>query len=335
MDLHRLPRVTDSSSFMYLDQCRVEQDDMAIAAWDLTGITHIPVANLHCLLLGPGTVITHAAVRAIVDNGCNIVWVGERGVRTYACALGETRSSRNLLRQAALATREKPRLEVVARMYRIRFSDPLPEDATLQQIRGMEGIRVRQAYANAAKLYDIKWGGRQYNRRDWDNSTPINKALSAANACLYGVAHAVIIALGYSPGLGFIHSGKQLSFAYDIADLYKVDYAVPAAFEAAREDSDMTSGRVPTPPKERLSVEQRARYKVRQIIVREKLLERIPRDIAHVLNVPIDEVTADDPWAEDVAAPAPLWEPRQRASRTRLVADSNPQIQPHERRKEP
>lgn len=279
LNLKKLPRVSDSASFLYLERCRVEQDDSAIAAWDSGGITHIPVANLHAVFLGPGTVITQAAVRSIVENGCAIIWCGERGVRTYGMATGETRSARNLIRQATLATRESTRLEVVTRMYRIRFSDPLPEDSTLQQIRGMEGIRVRQAYADAAKKHGVEWDRRNYNRRDWDNSNAVNKALSAANSCLYGLSHAVIVALGYSPGLGFIHTGKQLSFVYDIADLYKVDFAVPIAFEAAREDLEFQDNKLAVPPKERLTVEQRARFKMRDFFARQKLMERIPRDI--------------------------------------------------------
>lgn len=317
-DLKKLPRVSDSATFIYLEQCRVEQDDLAIASWDYSGITSIPVANLHAVLLGPGTVITQAAVRAIVENGCAIIWCGERGVRTYGMALGETRSSRNLIRQAALATREASRLEVVTRMYRLRFSDPLPENATLQQIRGMEGIRVRKAYGDAAKKYQVGWDKRTYNRRDWDDSSPINRALSSANACLYGLCHAVIVALGYSPGLGFIHTGKQLSFVYDIADLYKADYAIPIAFEAAGEDKEMHEN--PPPPKERLTVERRTRYKMRGLFARTKLVERIPRDIAHVLNVSAEELEEDNPWDDDPAAPAPLWDPRTGAHRTFIAA---------------
>src|SRR5690606_36254841 len=129
------PRLEDSLSYLYLEQCRIEQDDQAIAAWDLLGVTPIPIASLNCLLLGPGTVITHAAMKAIGDNGCNVAWVGERGVRMYASATGETRSAKHLLRQAMLATREPLRLRVVSRMYRMRFKDEeLPPDLTLQQI---------------------------------------------------------------------------------------------------------------------------------------------------------------------------------------------------------
>lgn len=304
---HELPRLEDSLSFLYLEQCRVEQDDLAIAAWDLLGVTPIPVAALNSLLLGPGTVVTHAAMKAIAENGCNVVWVGERGVRMYASATGETRSARHLLRQAMLATREPLRLRVVSRMYRLRFKDEdLPAHLTIAQIRGREGVRVREAYANASRTFDVPWDGRDYDRQQWDNQNYVNKALSCAAACLYGVSHAAIVAMGYSPGLGFIHTGKQLSFVYDIADLYRVELAIPIAFKAVADHAaEQTSG---TPPKQRLDLEQRVRHAMREAIVKGHLLERIPKDIAHCLSIPVD-LSEIDPWADDSARPSELWTP--------------------------
>lgn len=306
-DFHELPRLADSISFLYLEMCRIEQDDQAIAAWDLNGVTPIPVASLNALLLGPGTVVTHAAMKALAENGCNVVWVGERGVRMYAGATGETRSARHLLRQAMLATREPLRLRVVSRMYRLRFrQETLPDNLTIAQIMGREGVRVRQAYAAASREHNVPWDGRDYDRGDWEKQSIANKALSCATACLYGICHAAIVAMGYSPGLGFIHSGKQLSFVYDIADLYRTEIAVPAAFKgAAQHAEEQISGR---PPKERLELEQRIRYAMRQEIVRTRLLERIPRDIAHCLNIPVS-LAEIDPWADDPARPSEFWIP--------------------------
>ncbi len=293
-DLHELPRFSEGLSYLYLDHCRIEQDAKSIAAWAQDGITRIPAAALGLLLLGPGTTVTHSAMRVLAENGVSVVWCGELGVRTYAASTGETRHSRNLLRQAWLATREPLRLAVVTRMYRMRFPDPLPPGLTLQQIRGKEGARVRDAYAAAAAQYGIEWTGRTFDHSDWNQSTPVNRALSAANSCLYGLCHAAILSLGYSPALGFIHTGKQLSFVYDIADLYKVELSVPAAFQAAAESPE--------------AVERRVRLAMRQIMTRAKLLERIPRDIAHCLDVPNPE-TEPDPFADNPSNPASLWEP--------------------------
>lgn len=293
-DLHELPRFSESLSYLYLDHCRIEQDAKSIAAWAQDGITRVPVAALSLLLLGPGTTVTHSAMHILAENGCSVVWCGEMGVRTYAASTGETRHSRNLLRQAWLATREPLRLAVVTRMYRMRFPEPLPPDLTLQQIRGREGVRVRDAYAAASREYGVEWTGRSYDRTAWDNSNPVNRALSSANACLYGLSHAAILSLGYSPALGFVHTGKQLSFVYDVADLYKVEISVPAAFRAAREGAQ--------------DVERRVRLEMRTLMARAKLLERIPKDIAHCLDVPNPE-NEPDPFAVDASNPASLWEP--------------------------
>jgi CRISPR-associated protein Cas1 len=220
-DLHILPKVRDSWSYLYVEHCVVEQDDFAIAVFDQQGKMPVPCASLSLLMLGPGTKITHAAIRALADNGCLVAWTGEAGVRFYAQGLGETRSSANLLRQAACHADAEQRLRVVRQMYAMRFPEPLDPALTLKQIRGKEGIRVRELYAHWSRETGVKWDGRAYKQNDWRRATPINRALSAANSCVYGVVHAAIIAAGYSPALGFIHTGKMLSFVYDVADLYK------------------------------------------------------------------------------------------------------------------
>lgn len=197
-------------------------------------------------MLGPGTTVTHAAVMTMAEAGCLVAWCGEQGVRFYAQGMGETRSAARLLRQAALWAGPAQRLAVVRRMYEMRFPDPLRPGLTLRQIRGKEGARVRTAYAAAAERYGVPWERRQYNRLDWEASTPINRALSAANSCLYGVCHAAVVAAGYSPALGFIHTGKMLSFVYDVADLYKIDgpRSLPGGSQGRSEAGMMCPGPV-------------------------------------------------------------------------------------------
>ena len=297
-DLHILPKVRDSWSYLYVEHCRIDQEAKAIALHDVTGKTPVPCATLMLLILGPGTTITHAAMRVLTDSGCSVLWVGEHGVRCYAQGLGETRSASNLLRQAYLWAHADRRLQVVRQMYQIRFPDALDPELTLQQIRGKEGIRVREKYAQASREYGVVWQGRAYNRADWSMSDPVNRALSAANSCLYGVAHAAIVSAGYSPALGFIHTGKQLSFVYDIADLYKADLTIPAAFEAVAEDGPGLEGRV--------------RRKCRDLFERERLLARIVDDIDEVLSAAIRGEGADGeilPFDTDAALPGGIWDP--------------------------
>ncbi|MCA9878631.1 MAG: type I-E CRISPR-associated endonuclease Cas1 [Thermomicrobiales bacterium] len=292
MDLRTLPKVRDSLSYLYVEHCRIEQEAKAIALHDVDGKTPVPCAALLLLMLGPGTSISHAAVRVLAESGCLVAWVGEEGVRFYAQGLGETRSAHGLLRQAHLCANPVTRLEVVMRMYRMRFREELPQGLTLQQIRGKEGIRVREAYARASRETGVPWRGRSYRRDGWQAADAVNQALSAANSCLYGVCHAAIVAAGYSPGLGFIHTGKMLSFVYDIADLYKPEITIPAAFRAAAEGEQ--------------GVESRTRHACRDLFRAQRLLARIVPDIQAALAVGGDG-ESDFDW--DAAAPGGLWNP--------------------------
>ena len=230
-DLHALPRLSDSISYLYIERAVIEREAGSVTAFRKDERIPIPIATLTTLFLGPGTSISHAAVKTIAESGCMVIWCGEGVSRFYAAGMGETRSGENLLRQAACCMDEEAHMRVVRRMYIRRFPDINCEDKTLQQIRGMEGIRVRQAYRFWSKNTGIPWYGRA-TKGDWDKSDDINQALSIAHTVLYGICHSAILSLGYSPGLGFIHTGKQLSFVYDIADLYKADTTIPAAFQA-------------------------------------------------------------------------------------------------------
>lgn len=291
-DLHVLPKVRDSWSYLYVEHCKVDQEDKAIAVHDALGKTAVPCSALMTLLLGPGTSITHAAIRALAENGCLVAWTGEESVRFYATGTGETRSARNLLRQAWLVSDPARRLEVVKRMYRQRFPEALPDGLTLQQLRGREGIRVREAYAAASRLTGVEWSGRSYRRERWAAADPVNRALSSANSCLYGICHAALVSVGFSPALGFIHTGKQLSFVYDIADLYKAELTIPLAFElVAESDADL---------------EGRVRRACRDVFRSRRLLGRIVPDVERVLEAgdgPGDGFDADE------ALPGGLWDP--------------------------
>ncbi|EIX9189564.1 CRISPR-associated endonuclease Cas1, partial [Klebsiella pneumoniae] len=108
-----------------------------------------------------------------------------------------------------------------------------PARRSVEQLRGIEGSRVRQTYALLAKRYGVKWHGRNYDPKDWARGDVVNQCISAATSCLYGISEAAILAAGYAPAIGFIHSGKPLSFVYDIADIIKFDSVVPKAFEIA------------------------------------------------------------------------------------------------------
>jgi len=294
-DLHALPKFADSLSYLYAEHCIVEKKQEAVELFDQEGATLVPAAALAVLLLGPGTRITHAAVKTLADNGCTIVWVGEDGTRCYANGGGETRRAHHLLQQARLASTPHLRLEVCKRMYIQRFKEALDPELTIQQLRGMEGARVRSAYARLSLLHGVPWQGRSYDRASWGHSNAINRAISAANALLNGLCHAAIVSGGYSPGLGFVHTGKQLSFVYDVADLYKIDFTVPIAFEIVGKSSER--------------VEPRVREACRQAFKERKLLQCILPDIQRLLDIPDSVLNADVQVDSDPAAPVPLWDP--------------------------
>lgn len=273
--LYELPRFRDRWSYIYLEMGRLDVDADSLAFHQADKATPVPIDQLSVVMLGPGSTITHAAVKALSRNNCLLAWTGQDGVRLYAASTGGTYSARRLIRQARLASDEANRLRVAWRMYRFRFAQAIPQEVTLQQIRGMEGIRVRRAYAEAAEKYGVQWKGRNYDQSNWSRGDPLNRALSAANACLYGVCHAGMLSGGYSPGLGFIHTGKLLSFVYDIADLYKTETTIPVAFRVAAEN--------PT------ELERSVRMECRNAFHCCRLMERILPDIAEVLGVGDDD----------------------------------------------
>lgn len=291
-NLKVLPKVRDSWSYLYVEHARIDQEDKGICIHDAKGRVHVPCASLSLLMLGPGTSVTHAAIMTMAEAGCLVAWCGEQGIRFYAQGMGETRSSANLLQQARLWADPEQRMKIVRRMYEMRFREPLDPDLTLRQIRGKEGARVRSAYVRASETYGVPWSGRSYDRSDWDRSDPVNRALSAANACLYGVCHAAIVAMGYSPALGFIHTGKMLSFVYDIADLYKVDISIPVAFEEAAKGNQ--------------KLETRVRHRCRDIFAENRLLYRISIDLEYLFDI---ETAEEVPVDIDMALPGELWDP--------------------------
>ncbi|MBI4384702.1 MAG: type I-E CRISPR-associated endonuclease Cas1 [Nitrospinae bacterium] len=295
-DLHVLPKFRDGWSYLYVEHCRIDQEARAIAIHDAAGKAPVPCANLALLMLGPGVSITHAAISVLADHGCLVAWCGEQGVRFYATGMGETRSASNFLYQARTWAYEELRMQVVRRLYQLRFSEKLDPALTLRQIRGMEGMRVREGYSRVSRETGVPWSGRSYRRDKWDNSDPVNRALSTANSCLYGICHAAIVSAGFSPALGFIHTGKMLSFVYDVADLYKTEVTVPAAFRAASEGKD--------------GLERRVRMACRDAFVSTRLLERIIPDIQKALALPARGLAGvGERFDQELAAPGLLWDP--------------------------
>ena len=263
--------IKDRVSFVSLERGQLDVLDGAFVLVDQNGVrTHVPVGSVACILLEPGIRISHAAVSLCARVGTLLVWVGEAGVRVYASGQpGGARSDR-LLYQARLALDDNARLKVVRRMYALRFGEEPPERRSIDQLRGIEGARVRKQYDYLAQQHKVRWDGRAYDPHNWSGADVVNRCLSAATACLYGVTEAAVLAAGYSPAVGFIHSGKPQSFVYDIADLFKFETVVPMAFRIA--------GKGPAEP------ERAVRLACRDIFRESHLLSRIIPTIEEVLE---------------------------------------------------
>lgn len=276
-ELQELPRIGDRVSFIYVEHAKINRKDSAITVSDINGIVQIPVAMVGVLMLGPGTDISHRAMELIGDAGTSVIWVGERGVRHYAHGRPLAHSTRFLEQQSKLVSNKRSRLAVAREMYQMRFPNEDVSENTMQQLRGKEGARVRSLYRAYSKKFNVVWDRRDYDPDNFEGSNLVNKALSASNVCLYGLAHSVVAALGLAPGLGFIHTGHDRAFVYDIADLYKAEYSIPLSFELASEVSeDEDIGRL-------------ARLKTRDSFVDGKLLQNMVKDLQKLLKIEIDE----------------------------------------------
>jgi CRISPR-associated protein Cas1 len=223
--------IRERASILFVEKGRLDVLDGAFVMVDEGGIrTHIPVGGLACLMLEPGTRVSHAAVALAARAGTLLIWVGEAGVRLYAAGQpGGARADRLLL-QARLALDEGLRLRVVRKMYALRFGEEAPSKRSVEQLRGIEGARVRETYKLLAQRHGTKWDGRIYDPGEWGAADVANRCLSAATAALYGITEAAVLAAGYAPAIGFLHTGKPQSFVYDIADILKFDTVVPEAF---------------------------------------------------------------------------------------------------------
>ena len=281
-ELTELTRARDRVTFLYLEHAKLNRQDSAIVVTDSRGTVFVPAAIISVLMLGPGVDVTHRAMELIGDAGMSAIWVGERGVRQYAHGRPLTHSSTLLEAQAKLVSNRQSRVAVARQMYQMRFPDEDVSKLTMQELRGKEGARVRKVYRAASHNTGVPWSHREYTPDDYAAGSPINQALTAAHAALYGLSYSIIVALGASPGLGFVHTGHDLSFVYDFADLYKAEVTIPIAFDVtAKNPNDEDIGR-------------KTRLAVRDAFVDGKLMARMVRDLKSLLGEPDEDLLVDN-----------------------------------------
>ncbi|MCE0743012.1 type I-E CRISPR-associated endonuclease Cas1e [Acetobacter sicerae] len=272
----KLIPLKDRASLIFVERARLDVLDGAFVAVNADGTrTQIPIGGIAGIMLEPGARISHAAVSFAARTGTLIIWVGEAGVRLYSAGQPGGARSDKLLWQARIALDDAARLRVVRKMYAMRFGEEPPARRSIEQLRGIEGVRVRESYALLAKQYGVPWKRRLYDPKDWDAGDIPNRCLSAATACLHGLSEAAVLAAGYAPAIGFLHTGKPLSFVYDIADLFKLETVVPEAFRIA---GQAAKGRMDMGP------DRAVRLACRDMFRRTGLLGRIIPAIEEVLS---------------------------------------------------
>jgi CRISPR-associated protein Cas1 len=268
-----LPQVKDKYPFIYLERGRLEIDDSSVKWIDCeANVVRLPIATLNCLLLGPGTSITHEAIKVIAQSNCSVCWVGEDSLLFYACGQTPTADTRNMREQMKLSVDPKKSMGVARRMFAKRFPEADLEGKSLQEMMGMEGFRVRALYEQKGQEYGVGWKGRSFTPGKFELGDITNQVLTACNAALYGILSSAVHSMGYSPHIGFIHSGSPLPFVYDLADLYKEHLCIDLAFALTLEMAGKYN-------KHKVSAA------FRQRVVDSDLLGKIGKDIDSMLGV--------------------------------------------------
>lgn len=217
---------------IYLEHGRLEVDDASVKWIGADGtVLRLPVATLSAIMLGPGTTVTHAAIKACSQCNTPLCWIGADGLRFYAFGAAPTHDNTRARHQAALHANKTRRVEVARRMFCMRFGGEDVGDASISTLMAMEGKRIKALYADLGAKYGVTWKGRQYNPNNWHLADGINRAVSAANAALYALTTAVVCSMGYLPQLGFVHSAGTMPLVFDMADLYKTETTLEAAFQ--------------------------------------------------------------------------------------------------------
>lgn len=192
----------------------------------------IPHQAISLVLLGPGTTVSHDALRLLARHGTGLAAVGDDGVRCYTAPPLLPDTSALARRQVELwGDKRHGRPLVVRRMYARRLGEIMPH-RSIEVLRGIEGARVKALYARLAKKYGINWRGRRYDRSDPTATDEPNQAINHAASAVEGGAAIAVSATATIPQLGFIHEDSGQAFVLDVADLFRDSITVPCAFQA-------------------------------------------------------------------------------------------------------
>lgn len=194
----------------------------------------IPMQGVSMILLGPGSTVSHDALRLLAYARTALAAVGEDGVRLYTAPPIIPDRSGLARMQARLWADEEMRVMIARRMYAWRLGEVLPH-RELDVLRGIEGARMKETYRLHAERIGVPWRGRRYDRGNPGAADLPNQALNHAASAVEAAAAIAVSATATIPQLGFIHEDPGQSFVLDIADLYRDTVTIPVAFAAAKE----------------------------------------------------------------------------------------------------
>jgi CRISPR-associated protein Cas1 len=268
-----LPKIRERYPFLYLEHGRLEIDDSSVK-WISAEkeIIRLPAAMVSTLLLGPGTTVTHEAVKILASLNTTVCWVGDDSLMFYAVGQSPTSNTRNLKKQLALAADPKHSLEIAKKMFAMRFPEASIKNKNLKELMVMEGGRIKDLYAAMSQKYKVPWRGRSYQPGKFELSDMTNKLITSCNTALYALISSILYSMGFSPRVGFIHSGSPLPFVYDVADLYKAELVFEPAFALTLEMAGVYN---------RHLVLEQFRHRVLDM----DLMTRCPNDVQQLLGV--------------------------------------------------
>ncbi len=234
LDEARIPQKS-RNGLLYVERCRLSIDNGSlILAFDEKGEEmEVPYQRLNAVLLGPGSSITHDAVRHCAAHGTCLAFVGTDGTRLYTAPPLFDRDSTLARQQATWWAGETTRMMVAKRMYAKRFGET-PRVTSLDSLRGMEAARIRHSYELIAAQTGIVWKGRRFDRSDPDSTDPPNLAINHVVTALEACVAIAVQATGTLPPLGFLHEDSAKSWTLDLCDLYRTTVTVPLAFDCVK-----------------------------------------------------------------------------------------------------
>lgn len=238
LDKARVPH-SDRHGLIYLERGRLEVEDGCLRFVTAgggglqQGDYQLPHQSLSIILIGPGSSVTHDALRILSAHGCALAAVGSGGVRFYTAPPLLPDTSALARRQVMLWSDPKLRVDIARRMYSIRFGEET-KARTIEMLRGMEGARLRRLYELTAQRYGVPWQGRRYDRANPNATDLPNQAINHAASAVEAAAAIAVAATATIPQLGFVHEDSGQSFVLDVADLVRHDVTLPIAFAATK-----------------------------------------------------------------------------------------------------